>query len=252
VQIQESTIAGTEASIRVVIADKRATFRRALRTLLAPEIGLTVVGEASDSEGVRFLVQQLEPDVIIIDVVLFYRLKSRAGPQSTFRTVVMVPTLQRSDIIKAFLRGARAVVPKPSPREIWSQSIRAVSTGQYWLLAESVPILLEALQEHLLQGNNAESQNDYRLTPREVEIVDKIVQGHSNKEVGQAFSICEKTVKHHLTNIFTKVGVSSRLELAVFALNHRLPALPPHRQVTLEGGAVAISMRRAGRSEGDS
>jgi two-component system nitrate/nitrite response regulator NarL len=238
---------GSMASIRVVIADERATFRQALRTLLEPEIDLTIVGEASDAEGVRVLAQQLDPDVILIDIALFYRLKSREGARSAFRAVVMVPTVQRADIIKAFLRGARAVVPKPSPVQIWSQSIRTVGAGQCWLLDESVPILLEALQEHLLQGTKTENKNDYRLTPREVEIADKVVQGHSNKEVGQAFSICEKTVKHHLTNIFAKVGVSSRLELAVFALNHRLPELPSHREAPLEKGNTAIRTRRGRR-----
>ena len=142
---------------------------------------------------------------------------------------MVVPTHKRSNIVKAFLRGARAVVPKSSPPHIWYQSIRTVGAGQYCLPDQSIAILLEALQKHIPEEANPDNPNGYGLTPREVEIIDKIVQGYSNKGVGQAFSICEKTVKHHLTNIFTKLGVSSRLELAIFALNHRLPGFLSYR-----------------------
>lgn len=223
---------GGITSIRIVIADARATFRQALRTLLEPEADLTIVGEASDAESVETLAQQLKPDVIIIDVALFYRIENRAGTQVAFRAVVVVPAHKRGNIVQAFLRGARAVVPRPSPPQIWYQNIRTVGAGQYCLPDESIAILLEALQKHIPQEAKPDNQNDYGLTPREVEIIDKIVQGHSNKGVGQAFSICEKTVKHHLTNIFTKLGVSSRLELAVFALNHRLPGSRSDRVAT--------------------
>jgi DNA-binding NarL/FixJ family response regulator len=250
-RIQDNTITGSVAPIRVLIADERADFRRALRTLLEPEVDLSIVGEASDATEARAVAQQVNPDVIIIDIALFYGLASRPGTQSTCRTVVMVSTLQRANIIQAFLGGARAVVPKPSPLQIWSQSIRAVVAGQYWLLDESIAILLEALQEKFPQQVDTETGNDNRLTPREAEIVDKIVQGLSNKEVGQVFSIREKTVKHHLTNIFTKLGVSSRLELAVFALKHRPPAFVSRRDDTLEQGTVPINTRRVRQNQRD-
>jgi two-component system, NarL family, nitrate/nitrite response regulator NarL len=231
-------------SIRLVIADERATFRETLRTLLEPETDLMIVGEASDAAGVRVLAKQLEADVIVIDAPLFYRLNTGTRTQLPYKTMVTVSTLQRADIIKAFLQGARAVVPKLLPRQTWSQGIRTVGAGQYWLRDESVALLLEVIRERLQQGTGTEDRNDYRLTPREVEIVGKVVQGHSNREVGEAFSICEKTVKHHLTNIFTKVGVSSRLELAVFALNHRLPEHPSSREAAMEEGIIPITVRR--------
>jgi DNA-binding NarL/FixJ family response regulator len=237
-------------SIRILIADARATFRHTLRRLLEPETDLTIVGEASDAEGVQTLAQQLKPDVIVIEVALFCRLKSRAGSQPAFGTVVTVPTLQRGNIIKAFLRGAMAVVPKPSPPQMWCRSIRTVCAGQYCLPDESIAILLDALQKHLPHKAKPHNQNEYGLTPREVEIIDKIAQGQSNKEVGQACSICQRTVKHHLTNIFTKVGVSSRLELAVFALKHRLPNSRPDHAATekiemnsAKGAAGKISLK---------
>jgi two-component system nitrate/nitrite response regulator NarL len=232
VPIQRTTT-GSVNSIRIIIADQRAAFRQTLRTLLALETDLTIVGEASDAKSISVLARQLQPDVIIMDAALFYRLGYLSGTQFTFKTVVMVSRLQRDDIIKAFLRGARAVVPKTSHSHIWCNSVRTVGAGQYWLVDESIALLVEALLEHFPQEAELRRQNAYRLTPREVEIVDKIAQGHSNKEVGLAFSIREKTVKHHLTSIFTKVGVSSRLELALFALNHQLQESLPSARTTL-------------------
>jgi DNA-binding NarL/FixJ family response regulator len=121
------------------------------------------------------------------------------------------------------------MVPKPSAPHVWPESIRAVVAGRYWLESESIAIVVQALREYVSRWNEVRPSKDYRLTPRELEIIEKVADGHSNKEVGQAFSICEKTVKRHLTNIFPKVGASSRLELALFALNHRLLEAAPAR-----------------------
>ena len=98
--------------------------------------------------------------------------------------------------------------------------------GQYWLESESVGVLVEALRESLAHGNGTRSPKDYGLTRREVDIITKIASGRSNKEVGEEFAISERTVKHHLTNIFGKVGVSSRLQLALFAVNQHLMSSP--------------------------
>lgn len=236
---------GNLDSIRVMIVDECATFRRTLRKLLEPETDLAIVGETSDADSVPALAKQLSPDVVLIDVALFYWLKSRLVGQPTLRALVTVPTLERADIIKVFLGGARAVVPKPSPSHVWGEGIRTVGAGHYWLVNESIAALVKALHDYFPQDAEPKSQSGYRLTPREVEIIDKIAHGHSNKEVGQACSICEKTVKHHLTSIFTKVGVSSRLELALFALNHKLES-PAPRKVML-GDGVDLDVTRPSR-----
>jgi DNA-binding NarL/FixJ family response regulator len=101
-------------------------------------------------------------------------------------------------------------------------SIRSVIAGQYWLDGESVPILIEALRKPVPSQKATPSARDYGLTPHELKIVRKIANASSNKEMGQELSISERTVKHHLTNIFNKLGISSRVELAVFALKHGL------------------------------
>ena len=97
--------------------------------------------------------------------------------------------------------------------------------GKFWFGDSSVNDLVEILREYLPpaaadDGKNAKS--NFGLTPREMDVVESIVSGFTNREIANRYSISEQTVKHHLRNIFDKVGASNRLELALFAINHGL------------------------------
>ena len=218
--------------IRVVIADEQPAFRRDLRSLLEFAHGLQVLGEASDAPGVVKLVRQLKPDILLLDLALSRGFELQGAINfatylAPVRTLVMLTATERTQIVDAFRLGAHGIVLKTSPQEVLLQSIESVMTGHYWLESESVGILVEAVRELLTHGNGVTSRKEYGLTPRELDIIAKIASGHSNKEVGEEFSISERTVKHHLTNIFGKVGVSSRLQLALFAVSHHLMSDQP-------------------------
>jgi DNA-binding NarL/FixJ family response regulator len=103
-------------------------------------------------------------------------------------------------------------------------AIRAVSSGDYWIGGKRVVNLVGALHE-LMQQAAVPERKTYGLTPRELEVVGCIVEGCSNRDIAKQFSISEETVKRHLSNIFDKTGVSTRLELALFAIAHQLVAL---------------------------
>ena len=128
--------------------------------------------------------------------------------------------------MEALQLGARGVVLKDSATEILLKSIRAVMNGEYWVGRESVSNLVQYLRTLVTPPSAFPQRNKYRLTPRELEIIAAVVAGFANKEIAQYFKISEDTVKHHLSNIFDKVGVSSRLELALFAVNQSLPFKP--------------------------
>ncbi len=213
--------------VRVLIADDHPIFRDGLRKLIESQPGMLVSGESSVGTDVVRLARELKPDIVLIDLALPGRsglqvLNDLAGLPSPVRTLVLAAAVEESTILEAFCLGAHGIVMKGSPREILLKSIRSVLAGQYWLDHASVPIVIEALRKSPSSQHGAKRGNDYGLTPRELKIVERVAYGSSNKQVGQNFSISERTVKHHLTNIFNKLGISGRVELAVFALEHGL------------------------------
>jgi two-component system nitrate/nitrite response regulator NarL len=224
--------------IRIVIADEHTIWRQSLRRSLESEPGLDILGEASDANGAIHLAQRSKPDILLVDFELSQQcdlkaLNDSASPLPRVRVVVTVTAIEKAHLVEAFRLGAHGVVLKRSTPQILLQSIRSVMAGRYWLESESVGVLVEALRESLAQGNSNKSPKDYGLTRREVDIITKIASGRSNKEVGEEFAISERTVKHHLTNIFGKVGVSSRLQLALFAVNQHFMSNPT-RSLTLQ------------------
>ena len=218
-------------TIRIVIADGHPISRRELRRSLESEPGLDIVGEASDANSTLQLARQSRPDILLVDLALSQGFQFKALNEShdhlpPIRVVVTVAEIQKAYLVEAFRLGAHGVVLKRSTPRILVKSIQGVMAGQYWLESESLGVLVEALRDSLAQANGTRSPKDYGLTRREVDIITKIASGRSNKEVGEEFAISERTVKHHLTNIFGKVGVSSRLQLALFAVNQHFTSSP--------------------------
>jgi two-component system nitrate/nitrite response regulator NarL len=212
---------------RIVIADDQPIFRDGMRRLIESQPGMRVTGESSVGVEVIRLARELKPDLLLLDLALPLRsglqvLNDLAALSSPVRTLVLAAAIEESSILEAFYLGAHGIVLKASPREILLKSIRSVIAGWYWLDNESVSIVIGALRKSPPSQNGGAVGRDYRLTPNELKIVGSVANGSSNKEMGQEFSISERTVKHHLTNIFDKLGISSRLELAVFALEHGL------------------------------
>jgi len=213
------------AAIRILIADDHELFRNGLRLLLQSE-GLKVVGEARDGAEAVAYAQQLKPDILLLDLLMpnhpgFEALKNLGsdGPAKTRVILLTGEVVVKRQIVEALQLGARGVVLKSSATDVLFQAIQTVMAEGYWVGRESVTNLMQYLRD-LVRGSANET---YGLTTRELEIVSAIVSGYSNKDIAVHFKISEDTVKHHISNIFNKVGVSSRLELALFAVNHSVP-----------------------------
>ena len=212
---------------RIVIVDVHPVFRYGLRRLLESQPDFHVIGEASDGAEVVKLARQLSPDLVVLDLPPGAGLEvlgDLVTASSSMRVLLLTPSIEKSLVVEALQLGAHGVVQKGSSPQALLESIRTVVGGQYWLTRESLAFVLEALHElpHRRNGNGA--LGDYGLTPRELAVIERVVAGSSNKEVGREFSISERTVKHHLTNIYEKLGISSRTQLVVFAMNHHLSA----------------------------
>jgi len=206
--------------ITIVIADDHAIFRDGLRKLLEVEGSFDLIGEASDGVEAIELVGRLSPDVMLLDLNM-PRLGGldalaeilKASPEA--RIIILAASVDRREIIKALRLGARGIVLKTAATELLYKCIQAVVAGEVWVGRESVPKLVDALEEFDVPKTRRFSSAN--LTERERQIVDAIAGGASNRDVAQALSVSEQTVKNHLSRIFEKCGVSNRTELAVLA-----------------------------------
>jgi DNA-binding NarL/FixJ family response regulator len=217
--------------VRILIADDHPIFRDGLRRLLESERGFKVIAEACDGvEAVEF-VRKLKPEILLLDLAMPRRpgleaLRELSIDSVPVRVILLTAAAEREQIVEALQLGARGVVLKDCGTEVLMRSIRAVLAGEYWVGREPVSNLMQYLRGLMDSSTKISRQKRFGLTPRELDIVSAVVAGFANKEIAEHFKISEDTVKHHLSNIFDKTGVSTRLELALFAVNQSLPFKP--------------------------
>jgi len=212
--------------IRIVIADDHPIFRDGLRRLLGIEPDFEVIGEAADGREAVERVTALRPDVLLLDLAMpgaggLETLRELARGQAEVRSVILTASIEREDALDAVRLGARGVVLKTAATPLLYKCIRAVVAGEYWIGHERVQDLVTSLRAF------TDSQSGRRppaatLTRREIQVALAVLDGASNREIAQKLGLGEQTVKNYLSNIFDKLGVSSRLELALYAVHHRL------------------------------
>ena len=213
------------ASRRILIADDDPITRGFLRQLLA-EAGFQVVGEATDGQEAVELTTRLHPEVLLLDLLMpnssgMDAIRELASSPMPVRIVVLSSSISKEQIVKALQLGARGILQKGSVAEL-AKAIAAVLEGQYWIAGKSVSNVVQVITELSATVSASHRGKSYGLTPRELEMVRLVTQGCSNREIATRLNISEETVKRHLSNVFDKVGMSNRVELTLFALEHRL------------------------------
>ncbi len=207
-----------KATVRIVIADDHSLVRNGLRRILETEPDFKVVGEASDGDEALECIRKLSPDVLLLDLAMPHRdglqvLRELRQMSHSVNVVILTAAIDRNQINESVRLGAHGVVMKTSAIDVLIKSIRVVMDGQYWLDRSTLAEIVRT---------PTPSDAKFGLTDRELQLVALISAGGSNKEIAETLGITEATVKRHLANVFDKTGVSTRLELAVFAMNHGL------------------------------
>lgn len=206
--------------VRIAIADDHQIFRDGLRRLLESEPGFTVVAEGSDGTDAVRIAREVRPDVLLLDVAMprMGGIEALAVPDiGSTRVIVLTAAIAPDDLLRALQFGARGVILKDSATRQLIEGIHRVMEGELLIAPEIADDLARAVQRA-----GAQRERSFGLTAREIEIVEAIASGESNREIASRLNISLQTVKHHLTSIFDKTGTSTRLELALFAIRQGL------------------------------
>jgi NarL family two-component system response regulator LiaR len=206
--------------IRVLIADDHAVVREGLRTFLDLQDGIEVVGEAGDGEEAIAETERLQPDVILIDLVMprldgvraMRELRERA-PRA--RAIVLTSFLDDEYLLPAMRAGAAGYLLKNVQPQELARAVRAAVAGDVIIDPAVAARLVDSL------GNGREDRVE-RLTPREREVLILIGRGFANKRIADELGIAEKTVKVHVSHVLAKLGVTDRTQAALFAVREGL------------------------------
>jgi DNA-binding NarL/FixJ family response regulator len=205
--------------IRIVIADDHPLFRRYVAATIQGDPGLQVVGEATYGDEAITLTLKLLPDILVLSDPMLRRpwpeaLQTILSGSPTLKIILLTFSPTPRQIANGLQIGVRGFVSMYDLTKHFTAAIRAVSSGDYWIGDKRV-VGLKAVLGDLINLEPTLGQETYDLTPRELELVGCILQGYSNHDIAKNLAISEQTVKSHLSKIFKKTGVSTRMELVL-------------------------------------
>ncbi|MBN8580702.1 MAG: response regulator transcription factor [Anaerolineae bacterium] len=206
--------------IRVLIVDDHEIVREGLQTLLSEEPEFEVVGLAGDSETALSLVKQLNPDVVLMDLVLpgldgIETTKRIMATNRAARVLVLTSYSDDMRVRDAIQAGAIGYLLKDVLKSELLSAIRSAAAGKPTLHAEAQQYLMR-------QVTGADAPSHTRLTSRELNILQLIAEGKSNKEIALALHLTEGTVKGYVSTVFDKLEVADRTQAALYAVEHGL------------------------------
>lgn len=214
--------------IRILLVDDHAVFRVGVRMIIQSKAGMSVVAEAGNCEEALAKAHEEQPDVILLDLDLgenngISLISDLLAAASHARIIILTGVRDIEAHRKAILHGAMGIVRKEKTPDLLIKAIERVNAGEAWL----DPVLMADVIGEVSHATRAakpdlDADNIASLTRREMEVIAYIGSGLNTKEIAERLFISEKTVNHHLGAIFSKLGVSGRAELIVFAYRHHL------------------------------
>jgi len=236
------------ARISVLLASDFPILSESLLSIFKSTQDIDLVGCAGSEEELVKQMEKFHPDVVLVDISItcgkFSTLLSRIRRFQS-KILVINQDLSPAQTIDALRCGADGVIGRKTTATMLCKSVRTVISGDIWIEREVTTELVNFLRLRNAPVQNVEAspkpeltsvpapmnseENRFSLTKRELQIVNAVVEAQTNRDIAETFGISEYTVKHHLTSVFDKLGVYNRVELALFAINHKLCAAVPVR-----------------------
>lgn len=219
------------APIRVFLADAHPIVIDGLRNVLSQYSGLQVVGDACEGTDAIDKIVQLDPDVVLLDPKLpridgLTVLRSIQTRAPKCRVILFASAENKEEFVEAMKLGCCGILLKDASTSLIEKSIQKVHAGEIWLDSNTTAAVIRQFASPsefpAAHPNGKPNRERAQLSQREREIIVLIAQGYKNKEIAEKMFITEQTVKNHLHNVFDKLGVSDRLELALYAIHNSL------------------------------
>lgn len=204
--------------VRVLLVDDHGVVRQGMKLYLATDSSIEVVGEANNGQEALTQVEKLEPDVVIMDLLMpvmdgISAIREIKKHFPEVEIVAVTSVLEDKKVVDAVQAGAMGYLLKDTDAAALSEAIHAASRGEVRLHPEAAKRLMREVRTPEMRES---------LTPRETEILKLLAQGHSNKHIARETGVEERTVKAHVSSILAKLGLSSRTQAALFALKEGL------------------------------
>jgi two-component system, NarL family, nitrate/nitrite response regulator NarL len=218
--------------IRILMIDDHAVLRAGLRMIIESRTGMLVVGEAENRRESLAAIANETPDIILLDLDLGDENGLDMLPELLATVpdarIILLTGLRDADVQRrAILLGAMGLVSKQKAPDTVIRAIEKVYAGEVWLdRAMIASILNDRVNTSVTAEQNIETLRIAKLTDREREVIQLIGEGIKNRQIAARLYISEATVRHHLTSVFAKLGVTDRFELLIYAFQHGLAKLP--------------------------
>ncbi len=209
-----------------------------MRKVFSPESAVLVVAEADNLQGLQDTVQRVPADVLLLEGAMITGTANavpaivRLAPD--LKIIVQAASTDESHTVDLYRRGVRGIIPRSISPDLLVKCVRKIASGETWIDNQSVTWVIEAYRSQAGNMNNA--RNQPRLNQKEMLIIAGITQGKRNKEIAYQLGTTEQVVKNYLRKIYDKLGVSDRLELALYCLHHQL-----HKSAEADSRPVEVS-----------
>ena len=211
-------------TIRIILADSQAIYRVGIRKVFALEDDLRVVAQADSYENLRLAVERYPTDIVLLEGAMLAGTANaipellRLAPD--VKLIVQAVQADENHTVELYRRGVRGIISRSISPDLLVRCVRRIAAGETWIDNQSVNWVIEAYRAQAAALVNP--RNQPRLSPKEMSIITCITQGKRNKEIAYQLGTTEQVIKNYLRKIYDKLGVSDRLELALYCLHNKV------------------------------